>query len=91
MSAPSFVRMVEVLKQTWIYKLQAGDDRKEAPEFTASDIKEIVYEEDRGIPSVLVTLKDGTQRLAHPYELNLKELEAVTTWAENLKKPINPR
>jgi hypothetical protein len=82
--------MIEVLKQTWIYKLQAGDDKKAAPEFTSSGIKEIVYEEDRGIPSILITLKDGTQRLDHPYGLNLKELEAVTTWAENLKtKPSN--
>lgn len=86
MSAPSFVRMIEVLKQTWVYKLHDGENRKEAPEFISSDIKEIVYEEDRGIPSLLVTMKDGTQRFAHPAELNLKELEAVTTWAENLKR-----
>lgn len=83
--------MIEVLKQTWVYKLHSGEDRKESPEFKASDIKEIVYEEDRGIPSILVTMKDGTQRLDHPAELNMKELEAVTTWAENLKNPSNPR
>lgn len=83
--------MIEILKETWVHKLRIREDRKEHPQFAASDIKEIVYEEDRGIPSVLITLKDGTQRLAHPAELNMKELEAVTTWAENLKKPNNPR
>lgn len=94
MSAPSFVRMIEVLKGTWIYKLNAGDDRKASPEFTAADIKEAVYEERGMVIRVLITMKDGAQRLAHPHDLNMRELEALTTWAENLKgrqKPTNPR
>lgn len=89
MSAPSFRRMVDVLKGAWIYKLNAKEDRKEAAEFQAVDIKEVVYEEEQNVPSILLTLKDGTQRLAHPHELNMRELEALTTWVENLKN--NPR
>lgn len=81
--------MIDVLKGAWIYKLHAGDDRKETPEFTPEDIKEVVYEEKGMMISVLVTLKDGTQRLAHPHDLNMRELEALTTWAEN-RKGVNP-
>lgn len=86
--------MIDVLKGTWIYKLHSREDRNEAPEFQVSDLKEVVYEEEQNVPTILFTLKDGTQRLAHPHELNMKELEALTTWAENLKgsqKPSNPR
>lgn len=81
--------MIDVLKGTWIYKLQAGENRKPRAEFKAQDIKEVVYEEIGLKITILITLKDGTQRLDHPHDLNMKELEALTTWAENLKN--NPR
>lgn len=75
--------MIDVLKGTWIYKLQEKEDRDEAPEFTLQNIKEVVYQEDRNVPSILITFKDGATRLTHPAELNMRELEALTTWAEN--------
>lgn len=77
--------MIDVLKGTWIYKLKAADDRDVQGEFGVRDIKEVVYEEERNVPSILIRLKDGTQRLSHPSELNMQELEALTTWAENFK------
>jgi len=84
-SAPSLHRMIEVLKGTWIYKFKSGEDRKAHGEFTAADIKEAVYEEKGMVINVLITMKDGSQRLAHPHDLSMKELEALTTWAENLR------
>jgi hypothetical protein len=81
--------MIDVLKGAWIYKLKAGENRKASGEFTAADIKEAVYEEKGLVITVLITLKDGAVRLAHPHDLNMRELEALTTWAENLKN--NPR
>lgn len=81
--------MIDVLKGAWIYKFNAGENRKALGEFKAADIKEAVYEEKGLVISVLITMKDGSQRLAHPHDLNMSELEALTTWAENLKN--NPR
>lgn len=81
--------MIDVLKGAWIYKLHAGENRKALAEFTAADIKEAVYEEKGMVIRILITMKDGAQRLAHPHDLNMSELEALTTWAENLKN--NPR
>jgi len=82
-NAATLLRMIDVLKGTWIYKLHAGEDRKEAPEFKVADLKEIVYEELHQVPSLLVTMKDGRQRLAHPNDLNMIEIEALTSWAED--------
>jgi hypothetical protein len=75
--------MIDVLKGTWVYKLHASEDRKETAEFKAEDLKEIVYEETRQVPSLLITMKDGRQRLSHPNDLNMLEIEAITSWAED--------
>lgn len=83
MNAVALARMIDVLKETWIYQLQAGEDRDEKPGFRMSDLKEIAYGETNNVPGILVTLKDGTQRLAHPYEFNMQEIEILTTWAED--------
>lgn len=89
MGAPSFHRMIEVLKGTWIYKLKAQEDRDALADFSSAEIKEVIYEEEHNVPTILIILKDGTRRVGHPTELSMKELEALTTWAENLKN--NPR
>jgi len=34
---------------------------------------------------ILITMKNGAVRLTHPHDLSMKELEALTTWAENLR------
>lgn len=86
---PSFHRMIDVLKGTWIYKLKAGEDRNAPADFSSSEIKDVIYEEEHNIPTILIILKDGTRRVGHPAELSMLELEALTTWAENLKN--NPR
>jgi hypothetical protein len=88
--AGTLARMIDVIKGTWIYKLQAGENRKETPEFISSRIKTVVYREEHSVPSILVILKDGSQRLDHPAEFNMKELEALTHWAENLRNSTNP-
>ncbi len=85
MKAPDLARMIDVLKGTWIYKLKAKEDRKSAPEFTASSIKEVIYKEENGVPSILIVTKDGARRFGHPYEFSMTELEALTSWAENLR------
>lgn len=85
MTAPSFHRMIEVLKGTWIYKFKAGKSRTAAGEFTAMDIKEVIFEEQGMVIRILITMKDGAVRVVHPDELNMRELEALTTWAENLR------
>lgn len=83
MIAATLARMIDVLKGTWVYKLHAGEDRKEVPEIKTSDLKEIVYEETHSVPSLLITMKDGRQRLTHPNDLNMLEIEAITSWAED--------
>lgn len=87
-------RLIDVLKQTWISKLASGEDREETPRFTAADIKDVVYQEEHNVPSIIFTLKDDTQGLVYTNELNMKELEALAYWAENLgvaRKWISPR
>lgn len=86
MNSATLARMIDVLKGTWVYKLHAGEDRKETPEFQIKDLKEIIYEELRSVPSLLITMTDGRQRLAHPNDLNMLEIEALTTWAEDRRK-----
>lgn len=85
MNASSLARMVDVLKGTWIYKFKAGDNKKALGTFTTADIQEAVYEEKGMTIRILITMKNGAVRLAHPHDLSMKELEALTTWAENLR------
>ncbi len=89
MNAATVARMIEVLKATWVYKLKSKEDRQAEADFSASSIKDVIYEEDHGFPTILVILKDGTRRVGHPAEMTMTELEALTSWAENHKS--NPR
>jgi len=82
--AADVIRMIDVLKSTWIYKLRSKEERYDA-DFTFSDIKDVIYEEDCNVPTILVILNDGTRRVGHPTEYRMAELEALTTWAENLR------
>lgn len=87
-NAATLARMIDILKGTWIYKLHAGENRKETAEFKVVDLKEIVYEELHQVPSLLITMKDGRQRLAHPNDLNMLEIEALTSWAEDRNRKV---
>jgi len=88
--AADLARMVDVLKGTWIYKLKAKEDRESSPAFTASSIKDVVFQEDQGVPFLLIVAKDGIRRFGHPAEFSMTELEAITSWAENQgRKPRN--